>query len=136
MRRIALITSLCCAALAPLSASGGKEGVKSGEEGAFSPVEESLSAPVEESAAPVEVTVTGTVRVVGNMPFPELVITDSAGLDWFVDDKGKAALEKLQNQTVRVSGLLFKQNLRLANGRELGEKRLLREVRLAEKPEN
>jgi hypothetical protein len=74
------------------------------------------------------VTVTGIVRIVGNEPFTELVVTDKAGVDWFVSKEQRKLLQERQNQEVTVRGTPIVTEQRLANGKALPPRHDLRDV--------
>ena len=56
-----------------------------------------------EGSKPVKVKITGTVRMVGNVPVSSLVISGE-GREWQVEPSEEAKLKHLQQQTVTVSG--------------------------------
>lgn len=82
------------------------------------------------SGQPVEIT--GKVRLVGNMPFPQLVITDSENLDWYIDEGEKKILAGFEQQTVKVRGTVELLEISLADNRYMGVRRLLRHITLLE----
>jgi len=96
-----------CLAL-PLSAFGAKE-KKSGE-------------------VPV-VRVSGTVRLVGQELFQEIVITGSDN-EWYVDKEDMPKLQELQHLKVTVEGEETVVELRFANGLSAGVRRTLRNVKV------
>ncbi|MDR2619310.1 MAG: hypothetical protein LBC62_10610, partial [Treponema sp.] len=56
-----------------------------------------------EAAAPAEqgvLRVTGRVRLVGSMPFPRLVVSDSEDRDWYVEASGQKLIEQYQQQII------------------------------------
>ncbi|MDR2484201.1 MAG: hypothetical protein LBD55_02260 [Treponema sp.] len=78
------------------------------------------------------VEITGKVRLVGNMPFPQLVITDSENLDWHIDEGEKKTLAGFEQQTVKVRGTVELLEIRLADNQYMGVRRLLRHITLPE----
>ncbi|MDR1899659.1 MAG: hypothetical protein LBQ55_06605, partial [Treponema sp.] len=70
-------------------------------------------------------TLTGRVRLVGNEPFPELVLTDGADNDWYVGEEGRALLAPYQHRLVTIRGTVRLLELVLANGRALGTRRII-----------
>jgi hypothetical protein len=74
------------------------------------------------------VEVTGLVRLIGNEPFPRLVITGSDGTDWYVSDSDQQAIAACQQQTVTVQGTVRLAEMTLANGVSLGTRRILHGV--------
>jgi hypothetical protein len=72
----------------------------------------------------------GRVRLVGNMPFPSVVITDNENNDWYVEDADMELLRNRQQETVTVEGVPEYQDLVLANGEKIGVKRFLRNIRI------
>jgi hypothetical protein len=71
------------------------------------------------------VTISGTARLVGNMPFTEFVISSEDG-DWFVDKDDEDKFE--DGQTVTVMGTAHYSDIVLANGKKTGVKRTLSDV--------
>jgi hypothetical protein len=76
------------------------------------------------------VEVTGRVRLVGNIPFAELVITDASEQDWYIDMDSRSVLTAYEQRVVMVRGTLELLDMVLANGRRVGTRRVLRNVRL------
>jgi hypothetical protein len=91
------------------------------------------SAPVQEehnaSQQNTVVRVTGTVRLVGSEPFPELVITGT-DKQWYIDKDDEHLLKNLQHRTVTVEGIESVIALTFANGLSAGERRMLRNIRI------
>jgi hypothetical protein len=86
-------------------------------------------------AAPAErgqetVRVEGRVRLVGNMPFPNTVISDSENNDWYVEGADKELVKDRQQETIVVEGVPEYQDLILANGEKIGVRRYLRNIRV------
>jgi hypothetical protein len=79
----------------------------------------------EQAAEGQVLTVTGTVRLVGNEPFTELVLTDGAGNDWYVAEEGRSLLVPWQHRPVTVRGKVRLLEMVLANGRVLGKRRII-----------
>lgn len=78
------------------------------------------------------VTVTGTLRRVGNEPFSRLVVTDADGLDWYLAQEDEAAVALREQRQVSVEGTLRLLPMILANGKKLPDRRELTKVRLLE----
>jgi hypothetical protein len=74
--------------------------------------------------------VRGRVRLVGNHPFTELLITGEDGIDWYVERGEGKFLEDYQQRIVTVRGKVRIQELILANGVSLGSRRVLRDISL------
>ena len=92
--------------------------------------EEQRSTAQEEKAPQIQVIqVSGRVRLVGNEPFPELVIT-SPDREWYIDKDDEYKLRDLQQQTVTVEGTETVKTLTFANGRPAGERRTLKNIRI------
>ncbi|MDR2158751.1 MAG: hypothetical protein LBP23_01650 [Treponema sp.] len=87
----------------------------------------------EQAAEGQTLTVTGTVRLVGNEPFTELVLTDGAGNDWYIDEDSRSLLASRQHRTVTVRGRVRLLEMVLANGRVLGTRRIIRGATLLTK---
>jgi hypothetical protein len=76
------------------------------------------------------VEVTGRVRLVGNAPFAELVITDANEQDWYIDTDSRPVVAAYEQRVVTVRGTLELLDMVLANGRRIGVRHILRDVRL------
>jgi hypothetical protein len=87
----------------------------------------------EQAAEGQVLTVTGTVRLVGNEPFAELVLTDGAGNNWHVAEEGRSLLAPWQHRPVTVRGKVRLLEMALANGRALGKRRIITEITLLTK---
>ena len=74
------------------------------------------------------VTITGRLHLVGSDPFPETVITDEAGNDWYIAEDGRKTLSRYEQQTITVQGTVELREMILANGRSLGFRRILHKV--------
>ncbi|MDR2518244.1 MAG: hypothetical protein LBD13_02390 [Spirochaetaceae bacterium] len=74
------------------------------------------------------VEVTGTVRLVGNMPFPRTVVTDDAQRDWYIDEEEKRVFEGRDQHTVTIRARVELVEIILANNQVLGVRRVIREV--------
>ncbi|MDR1430002.1 MAG: hypothetical protein LBI85_06900 [Spirochaetaceae bacterium] len=72
----------------------------------------------------------GRVRLVGNMPFPGVVITDDRNNDWYVEDADRELVKDRQQEMVTVEGTPEYRDLVLANGEKIGVKRYLRNIRV------
>lgn len=85
------------------------------------------------NAAPVEnqqfIKVSGIVRLVGNSPFTELVIT-GPDAEWFIAADDRAKLHDLQQRAVTVEGIETVTELRFGNGLPAGTRRELRNIRI------
>jgi hypothetical protein len=91
----------------------------------------------EEAAAPGEqrvLRVTGTVRLVGSMPFPRLVLSDSEGSDWYVEGNDRDLIEPYQQQRLTIEGTAVYEDIILANGEKTGVRGFLRNIRLIAVP--
>ena len=121
---VCLLFLFCCCLPFPLF-SGGKR----------APPEPALSdGSLYERAAEGQVlTVTGTVRLVGNEPFAEPVLTDGAGNNWYIAEEGRSLLVPWQHRTVTVRGRVRLLKMVLANGRVLGTRRIIMDPRLLTK---
>jgi hypothetical protein len=74
------------------------------------------------------IEVIGVVRLVGNVPFTEIVITDADGNDWFITAEDKEILMALQQQQVRVKGTAFYTDMILANNKKIGVRKTLKNI--------
>jgi hypothetical protein len=76
----------------------------------------------------------GRIRLVGNMPFPRLVITDESDRDWYLEGADRDLLAPYEQQTLTLTGRAEYQDIILANGTKAGSRRFLRDVRVVENP--
>jgi len=85
------------------------------------------------------VQITGVVRLVGNEPFTELVITgnvisaageSNTALTWYISNNERAQLHNLQQRTVIIEGEETVTELTLANGRSAGTRRDLKNIKI------
>ena len=76
-----------------------------------------------------KVQVSGTVRLVGSEPFPDMVITGQ-NAEWYIDRQEMHKLKELQNRVVTVEGIEYVRNLRFANGLPAGERRTLKDIKI------
>jgi hypothetical protein len=74
----------------------------------------------------------GRVRLLGNEPFPDLVLTGPDGQDWYREDSRRGLFRSYEQRTVRVRGRVELTELTLANGRSLGFRRRLLDAELLE----
>jgi hypothetical protein len=73
--------------------------------------------------------VRGKVRLVGNMPFPELVISDDEH-DWYLEGADEVLLRGYEQQIVHIEGRPEYHDLILANGQKIGIRHLLRNIKI------
>ncbi len=76
------------------------------------------------------VAVEGRVRRVGNEPFSRLVISDEAGIDWYLDREASDLLRDREAQVVKVRAVVRIKHRRLADGRSLPDERELSNLTL------
>jgi len=87
-------------------------------------VQEVQAAQMEEKT---QVQVSGRLRLVGHMPFPELVISGEGG-EWYVAKEEEYKLKDLQQRTVTVEGDETVIDLVFANGFPAGQRRTLANI--------
>jgi hypothetical protein len=75
------------------------------------------------------VQVTGRVRLVGNEPFTELVITGQ-DRDWFIERSEVHKLRDLQQRIVTVEGIETVTSLQWASGLSAGNRYSLKDIRI------
>ena len=75
------------------------------------------------------VQVTGRVRLVGNEPFTELVITGE-NRDWYIEKDEQYKLKELQQRTVTVEGIETVTPLYWASGLPAGNRYSLKDIRI------
>ena len=73
------------------------------------------------------VEVSGTVRLVGSMPLPSLVITGEER-EWYIDDNEKDKLMHLQHQMVTVRAKEHYSDLVFGNGMSAGRRYFLKDI--------
>ncbi|MDR2027966.1 MAG: hypothetical protein LBP93_00360, partial [Treponema sp.] len=84
-------------------------------------------------APPGEIlTIRGRLRLVGNEPFTELVLSDGEGNDWFIEGSVRDSLIHRQQEFLTLRGEAAYQDLLLASGRRMGVRKILRNVTVAE----
>jgi hypothetical protein len=81
------------------------------------------------------IRVRGRVRLVGNMPMPRLVISDSDDRDWYVEDTDRNCIAGYEQQTITVEGRAEYHDIILANGKKIGVRRFLRDITVIEPQE-
>ncbi|MDR2602246.1 MAG: hypothetical protein LBC53_07330 [Spirochaetaceae bacterium] len=84
-----------------------------------------------EGALGVKVKVSGRVRLVGNNPFPDLVITGE-NREWFISKEDESKLLDFQQQFVTVEGVETYADLSFANGLSAGRRYTLKNIKLIE----
>jgi hypothetical protein len=82
-----------------------------------------------EAVETVLVQVTGIVRLVGNVPITEIVIT-GPDKEWYVSREEARLLTDLQHRTVTVEGYESVFELRFANGFYAGQRRELKDIKI------
>ena len=75
------------------------------------------------------VQVTGLIRMVGNEPFTELIISASDAI-WHIPKEERAKLQELQHRTVTVEGVETVIELKFASGLSAGQRRELRNIKV------
>jgi hypothetical protein len=86
------------------------------------------SAAADVSADGALVRVRGRVRLVGNMPFPELVVTGDDDVDWYVLGDDRKKIEQFNGQRITVTGTARVREMRLADGAAAGLRRRLENI--------
>lgn len=74
------------------------------------------------------VEITGRVRIVGNMPFPEMVISDESGKDWYIPSDEKDKLSPYAQRLLTVRARIEHNDMILANGKKIGIRYMLRDI--------
>jgi hypothetical protein len=78
------------------------------------------------------ITIRGVIRLLGNEPFPELVLTDSDGSDWYLDGDAKEKTRPYQHREITLRGQPEYKEMTLANGMSMGMRRFLRDAVILE----
>jgi hypothetical protein len=68
----------------------------------------------------------------GNEPFPELVLTDDEGNDWYLDGDAKEKARPYQHRELTIRGRPEYKEMKLANGVSMGIRRFLRDAVIVE----
>jgi len=79
------------------------------------------------------VKLSGVVRLVGNEPFTELVVSNSDDT-WYIAREERDKLRDLQHQTVTLEGIETLIELKFANGMPVGQRRELRNIKVISVP--
>ena len=75
------------------------------------------------------IQVSGRVRLVGNDPFVQLVISALDG-EWYIESGEEHKLKDLQQKTVTVEAIETVTSIKFANGLPAGERRILKEIKI------
>jgi len=75
----------------------------------------------------------GIIRLVGNEPFTSLVLTDAAGVDWYISNNEKETILPFLQQQVTIEGTVKIQKQVLANGKELPDKKIIENIKVLDK---
>jgi hypothetical protein len=75
------------------------------------------------------VTVSGIVRLTGNSPFSELVITGE-DMEWHIAKEDEKKLMDLQNRMIIVQGMETVQELKFASGIPAGKRYTLKKIKI------
>jgi len=76
------------------------------------------------------IRITGVVRLVGNDPFLEVVISES-DRNWFIEEaEDEQKLRDMQNRTVTVEGIEIVTSFNWANGDPAGERYSLKDIKI------
>ena len=77
--------------------------------------------------------VSGVVRLVGNEPFTELVISNpeiELYMEWYIERDEEYKLKNYQHRKVTVEGVEDVEQLMFASGLAAGERRTIREIKI------
>jgi hypothetical protein len=75
-----------------------------------------------------DVEIAGRVRLVGNVPFLELIVSDAAGQEWYVAPEEEDILSDYEQTTVKIRARYETKDIILADGKKVGEKRILHDI--------
>jgi hypothetical protein len=73
---------------------------------------------------------TGRLSLRGSEPFPEPVLTDGEGYEWYIAREDRKILAGYERRMVTIRGRLELREMILANGQNLGTRRILSEITL------
>jgi hypothetical protein len=82
------------------------------------------------------VELTGRLSLRGSEPFPEPVLTDAEGYEWFIAREDRGILSGYEQRIVTVRGRLELREMILADGQNQGTRRVLRGIVLVQSPGN
>jgi hypothetical protein len=85
----------------------------------------------EEEPAPEIRPIRGRIRLGGNEPFTELVLSDEEGNDWFIEGPARDSLIHRQHEVLVLRGEAEYRDIILASGRRIGVRYILRNVTAA-----
>jgi hypothetical protein len=71
---------------------------------------------------------TGRLSLRGSEPFPEPVLTDGEGYEWYIAREDRKILAGYEGRMVTIRGRLELREMILANGQNLGTRRILSEI--------
>jgi hypothetical protein len=71
---------------------------------------------------------TGMLSLRGSEPFPEPVLTDDEGHEWYIARENRRILSGYEQRLITVRGRLDLQEMILANGQNWGTRRILSEI--------
>lgn len=71
---------------------------------------------------------TGRLSLRGNEPFPDLVLTDAEGREWYIARENRKLLSGYEARILTVRGRLEIREMILADGQNLGSRRILSEI--------
>jgi hypothetical protein len=71
---------------------------------------------------------TGVLSLRGSEPFPEPVLTDDEGHEWYIARENRRILSGYEQRSVTVRGRLELREMILANGQNQGTRRVLSEL--------
>jgi hypothetical protein len=130
-----LFALLLSAVLTPLHALGNSDQDRAAKESAGAGSAEPAvppSAPGTAAPETVPITIRGVIRLLGNEPFPELVLTDAEGNDWYLDGDAKKKARPYEHRELTLRGRPEYKEMTLVNGMSMGIRRLLRDAVILE----
>jgi hypothetical protein len=71
---------------------------------------------------------TGMLSLRGSEPFPEPVLTDNEGHEWYIARENRRILSGYEQRIITVRGRLELREMILANGQNMGTRRVLSEI--------
>ncbi|MDR0551280.1 MAG: hypothetical protein LBG72_04595 [Spirochaetaceae bacterium] len=123
-----MLLIFCASFVYAQAASGGssnKTSEKENKQTSKAGAPEVVDAPAQSGSA---IVVSGRIRIVGSMPFTEMVISDADENDWFVSGYDRAQLENHQGAKVTVQGEASIVDIILADGSRVGVRRQLSRI--------
>ena len=77
-----------------------------------------------------KVQVSGHIRLVGNAPFSQFILTDETGRDWYFDQENPIPLNSFDQSEITVKGTARIKEMVLADGSKQEPRRILTDLEI------